>query len=165
MLDIRFLESLGKRNKKMVLDWKTVASKGFKIAAHKKSFFSSSANFALQAGFFWCQCYYPHWSRDSLSPVCGILKPRLGQLLTIFFLTGVQPTTKQFFWFLKQFLNQFLLGQVRSFPNGWCRRSNRRGGKSPCLDRASHGIVLVSVGGCLIIWVGMSKQLERVSKC
>ena len=22
----------------------------------------------------WHQCYYPHWSRDSMSPVCGILK-------------------------------------------------------------------------------------------
>ena len=25
-------------------------------------------------------------------------------------------------------------GQVRSFPNGWCRQGNRRGGKSPCLE-------------------------------
>ena len=23
-------------------------------------------------GFFWYLCFYPHWSRDSLSPVCGI---------------------------------------------------------------------------------------------
>ena len=23
-------------------------------------------------------CYYPHWSRDSLSPVCGILKSIFG---------------------------------------------------------------------------------------
>ena len=22
----------------------------------------------------WYRCYYPHWSRDSLSPVCGIFK-------------------------------------------------------------------------------------------
>ena len=27
------------------------------------------------AGFFWYRCYYPYWSRDSLSPVCGIFLP------------------------------------------------------------------------------------------
>ena len=27
--------------------------------------------FALLAGFLWYRCYYPHWSRDSLSPICG----------------------------------------------------------------------------------------------
>ena len=30
------------------------------------------ANFALLAGFFWYWCYYPHRSRDALSPVCEI---------------------------------------------------------------------------------------------
>ena len=27
----------------------------------------------LLAGFFWYWCYYPHWSRGALSPVCRIL--------------------------------------------------------------------------------------------
>ena len=54
----------------MVSDLKTFANKGCKIAAQKKVSFS--ANFALVAGFFWSWCYYPHWLRDFLSPICGI---------------------------------------------------------------------------------------------
>ena len=53
-----------------VSDLKTCAHKGCKIAAQKKKSFS--ANFALLVGFFWYWCYYPHRSRDALSPVCGI---------------------------------------------------------------------------------------------
>ena len=53
----------------MVSDLKTFAHKGCKIATQKKVCFS--ANFALLAGFYWYRCYYPHWSRDALSPVCG----------------------------------------------------------------------------------------------
>ena len=26
----------------------------------------------LLAGFFWYRCYYPHRSRDALSPICGL---------------------------------------------------------------------------------------------
>ena len=54
----------------MVSDLNTFAHKGCKIAAQKKVWFST--NFALLAGFFWYQCYYPHLSRDALSPVCRI---------------------------------------------------------------------------------------------
>ena len=54
----------------MVSDLKTFAHKGCKIAGQQKVSFL--ANFALLAGFFWYRCYYPHQSRDSLSPVCGI---------------------------------------------------------------------------------------------
>ena len=50
---------------------KTFAYKECKIAPQKSLFFS--AHFALLAGFFWYRCYYPHRSRDALSPVCGIL--------------------------------------------------------------------------------------------
>ena len=44
--------------------------KGVKLP-HKKSFFSL-AILALLEGFFWYLCYYPHRSRDALSPVFGI---------------------------------------------------------------------------------------------
>ena len=54
----------------MVSDLKTLAHIGCKIAAHFLCVFFLS-NFALLAEFFWYCCYYPHWSRDSLSPVCG----------------------------------------------------------------------------------------------
>ena len=62
----------------MVSDLKTFAHIGCKINVETKIVFS--ATFALLAGFFWYQCYYPHRSRDSLSPVCGI----------IFFIIGKQ---------------------------------------------------------------------------
>ena len=54
----------------MVSDLKTFAHKGCKIAA--QFFFVFSANFDLLAGFFWYRCYYPHRSRELVSPVCGI---------------------------------------------------------------------------------------------
>ena len=54
----------------MVSDLNNLAHKGCKIATQKKVRFST--NFALLAGFFWYQCYYPHRSRDALSPVRGI---------------------------------------------------------------------------------------------
>ena len=50
--------------------WKLLLIKGVKSPRKKKLVFS--ANFALLAGFFWYWCYYPHRSRDALSPVCGI---------------------------------------------------------------------------------------------
>ena len=46
---------------------KTFDYKGCKTTAH----FFLSADFALLTGLFWYQCYYPHRSRDALSPVCG----------------------------------------------------------------------------------------------
>ena len=52
----RFSESLKKSNGKKGLQF----------------FFCSLANFVLLAGFFWFLCYYQHWSRDALSPVCRI---------------------------------------------------------------------------------------------
>ena len=61
----------------MVSDLKTFVYKGCKIATQKKSLFL--ANFALLAGFLWYRCYYPHRSREALSPVCGIFSFILGQ--------------------------------------------------------------------------------------
>ena len=58
--------------KEVVSDWTTFAHKGCKIAAQKKVCFL--ANFALLAGFVWYWCYYPHRSRDTMSPICGILR-------------------------------------------------------------------------------------------
>ena len=55
----------------MVSHLKTFAQKGCKIAAEKKEE-NKSADFALLEGYFWYRCYYPHRSRDALSPVCGI---------------------------------------------------------------------------------------------
>ena len=68
----RFSESLGKNNgMKWSKIWKLLLIKGVKSPRKKKMFFSS-ANFALLSGIFWYWCYYPHWSRDSLFPVCDI---------------------------------------------------------------------------------------------
>ena len=69
----RFSKSLGKTNvKKWSQIWKLLLIKVVKSPRKKKFFFL--ANFALLAGFFWYRCYYPHRSRDSLSPVCGIFQ-------------------------------------------------------------------------------------------
>ena len=70
-----FSESLGKSNKKKWPQiWKLLLMKG-KHRRAKKAFFS--VNFASLAGFFWYLCYYPHQSRDSLSPVCRIFLDKL----------------------------------------------------------------------------------------
>ena len=53
----------------MVSDLQTFAHKGFKISALKKFLFGQ---FLPKYQNFWYRCYYPHRSRDSLSPVCGI---------------------------------------------------------------------------------------------
>ena len=66
----RFTESLGKTNgKKWSHIWILLLIKSVKSSQKKVKF---STNFALLAGFFWYRCYYPHWSRDALSPGCGI---------------------------------------------------------------------------------------------
>ena len=44
---------------------------------------SYSVNFALLAEFFWYWCYYPHRSRDALSPVCGIFDQKFNFLLLL----------------------------------------------------------------------------------
>ena len=64
----------------MVSVLKTFAHKGCKITAHIKicifSIFGSQGYTTrisrLLAGFCWYWCYYPHRSRDALSPVSGI---------------------------------------------------------------------------------------------
>ena len=63
----------------MVSGLKTFAHKGCKIVAQEKLFFL--VNFDLIAGFFLYRCYYLHWSRDALSPVCGIFQILFGQCL------------------------------------------------------------------------------------
>ena len=61
--------------KKIDLRFETLTYKGYKIAA--QFFFWGGANFPLIAGFFWYRCYYPHQSRDALSPVYRIFEPKL----------------------------------------------------------------------------------------
>ena len=62
-----FLEYLGKSNgKKRSQNWELLLIKGVTLPRF-------SANFALLARFFCFWCYYPQWSRDSLSPISGIL--------------------------------------------------------------------------------------------
>ena len=90
----RIVESLGKSNgKKWSQIWNFLLIKGVK-SLHKKN--CSWANFAtlskiflvlvfltsfnsllfckfcLTSRIFWYWCYYPHRSKDALSPVCGI---------------------------------------------------------------------------------------------
>ena len=48
---------------------------------HKKSFIFNE--FFLTSRIFWYQCYYPHQSRDALSPICGIFF--MNKLLFFFF--------------------------------------------------------------------------------
>ena len=64
--------------KEMVSDMKTFAWKGCQISVQKKVFFSE--NFAFLAGFSQYRCYYPHWSRGALPPVCGIFYGKLALL-------------------------------------------------------------------------------------
>ena len=67
----------GKEMKRSGLRFENFCYKGCKIAAPTpKKNLSFSVNFALIAGFFWYRCYYPHSSRDALSPVCGIFEFR-----------------------------------------------------------------------------------------
>ena len=69
-----FVESSGKSNvKKWSQIWKLLLIKGVKSPQQKKLFLQTFlANLAFLAGFFWNRCYYPHWLRDSLSPVYRI---------------------------------------------------------------------------------------------
>ena len=48
---------------------KTLAYKGCNITEQKKKFI---CEFCLTSRIFWYRCYYPHWSRDAFSPICGI---------------------------------------------------------------------------------------------
>ena len=65
-----FSESLEKRNeKKWSQIWKLMLIKGVILSCKKNMFFGE---FCLTSRIFWYRCYYPHWSRDALSPVCGI---------------------------------------------------------------------------------------------
>ena len=61
----------------MVSDLKTFTSKGCKIAAPEKKKFLDE--FCLTSRIFW----YPHQSRDALSPVCGIFHKGLYLVLGI----------------------------------------------------------------------------------
>ena len=66
-----------------------------------------SANFALLAGFFCYWCYYPHWSRDSLSPVCRIfllICPFVSLVLFTFFYTLKKSTI----WFCSNFFPKYM---------------------------------------------------------
>ena len=60
-----FPNSLEKVMEGRGLGYKTFAHRGCKVACVRR-------NFAFLAGFFLYRCYSPHWSRESLSPVCGI---------------------------------------------------------------------------------------------
>ena len=68
----RYSESLGKSNgKKWSQIWKLLLIKGVKSPRKKK--FLVFGKFCLTSRIFFYRCYYPHRSRDALSPVCGIL--------------------------------------------------------------------------------------------
>ena len=66
----RVLESLGENNgKKCSNIWIFLFGSGLK-SPRKKSFFLLLI--LLWSTILWHRCYYPHRSRDALSPVCGI---------------------------------------------------------------------------------------------
>ena len=65
-------ESLGKSNgKKWSNIWTVLFGSGLKLP-HKKKFFLLLI--LPWSTLLWHWCYYPHRSRDALSPVCGIFK-------------------------------------------------------------------------------------------
>ena len=67
----RDLESLGKRNgKKWSNIWTFLFGSGLKWPCKKKFFLLLLI--LLWSTILWHWCYYPHRSRDALSPVCGI---------------------------------------------------------------------------------------------
>ena len=67
---LRFLLSLKKRNgKKWSQIWRLLLVKGVKSPRERKK---NSSNFCLTSRIFWYWCYYPHRSRDALTPVSRI---------------------------------------------------------------------------------------------
>ena len=103
----RFSESLGKSNgKKWSKIWNFLLINGVKSPRAKKNCFFL-ANYALLAGFFWYRRYYPHWSRDALSPVCRIFL--------------VHPKLESFFynitWLLWYILNNEFIGTYFGYLN------------------------------------------------
>ena len=63
-------ESLGKSNgKKWSNIWTSLFRSGLKSPRKKKVFFLLILPWST---LLWHRCYYPHRSRDALSPVCGI---------------------------------------------------------------------------------------------
>ena len=68
-------ESLGKSNgKKWSNIWTFVFGSGLKLPRKKKVFFVCWFCLGPPSYGLWHRCYYPHRSRDALSPVCGIFK-------------------------------------------------------------------------------------------
>ena len=76
---------------------RTFAHKGCKIAKQKKFFFYEVC---LTSRVFWYWCYYPHRSRDALSPVCVIFfcnnKKSLSLYLYIYILGFILPCKSDF---------------------------------------------------------------------
>ena len=67
----RFSESLAKSDRKSFSQiWKLLLINGRKITRQRFLYFLDE--FCLTSRIFWYQCYFPHWSRDALSPVCEI---------------------------------------------------------------------------------------------
>ena len=102
----RFSESLGKTNGKR---W---SQKGCKIAAQKSLIFNK---FCLTSRNFLYWCYYPHRSRDALSPVSGIFLPYCHHFWTTmelfwqYFAVLLQffGLLEQYFGVLWRYLNSF----------------------------------------------------------
>ena len=67
-----FRNPWGKRMERRGLRSETFAHKGCKITAQTKVCFFGE--FCLTSMIFWCRWYFFHWSRDSLSPICGIFQ-------------------------------------------------------------------------------------------
>ena len=68
-------ESLGKSNgRKWSNIWTFLFGSGLKLSRKKKCFFLLILPWST---LLWHRCYYPHRSRDALSPVCGIFVNRM----------------------------------------------------------------------------------------
>ena len=77
-------DSLGKSNgKKWSNIWSFLFGSGLKLPRKKKFFLLILPWYTL----LWRRCYYPHRSRDALSPVCGIFLCKKKKKCNFYFLT------------------------------------------------------------------------------
>ena len=94
-------ESLGKSNGKKWSNIRTFSfGSGLKTPRKKKFFFLLILPWSI---LLWHRCYYPHQSRDALSPVCGIfflLNPFLKQYSAAAMTGKFIPFTKAFSFLL-----------------------------------------------------------------
>ena len=112
----RYSESLGKSNgKKWSNIWTFLLGSGLRLP-HKKKFFFLVI--LLWSTLLWHRCYYPHRSRDALSPVCGIFSLRQNRLKENFLL--ISNVKKAFLGFKKNRRREPLNRCHRQFYNLKC---------------------------------------------